>query len=804
MVKIEIDGKAINADDGAMVIEAADAAGVFIPRFCYHKKLSVAANCRMCLIEVEKARKPLPACATPVTDGMKIKTKSKNAVSAQKGVMEFLLINHPLDCPICDQGGECELQDIAMGYGNDVSRFTELKRVVPDKNIGPLISTEMTRCIHCTRCVRFGEEIAGIKELGATGRGEHMQIGTYIEQAVDSEMSGNVIDLCPVGALTSKPFRYTLRSWEMQQRESIAAHDCIGSNVAMHVHDKEVKRVVPIDNEDINETWLSDRDRFSYQGWNSDKRLLQPKIKENGEWKTVDWETALNKAFTGLNKVLNDSTDQVGFLASPNATTEELYLLQKFARSQGVNNIDHRLRQRDFASQDQLGTFRSLGQNIADLEKLDSALLIGSNVRKEQPIVGHRIRKAAIVGAKISFINTRKNEFRFPVLANIAVKPQAMIDELGKITAAAISLNKNAKLSDKTKKQISGLKPGENHTAIAQSLIDGEKATIILGPQAIHHINSSEIEALAFALSQIVNSTFGYLTDGANSSGASVAGALPHRVSGGSVADNPGKTANEMLENGLNAYVLLNVEPEFDTANPVQSLKSLNAAEFVVALSAYDNANQLTYADVILPISTSSETAGTFCNIAGEWQSFNGCAPPKGEARPAWKVVRVLANLFDADGFDYISIEDIYSELEAHINSANANIKTIEADFNSKNDDQLSLVGGTATYCEDVVLRHAPALQATSDAMTDCKARMSPATASSFGLSDGDIVELEVDGNKASTELIVDPLVCDNCVYLPSGSAVSSQLPAIGATVSVKKITESKQNAENTARVSNA
>ena len=412
MVKIEIDGKQIQAGDGDMVIEAADAAGVYIPRFCYHKKLSIAANCRMCLVEVEKARKPLPACSTPVTDGMKVYTKSKNALSAQKGVMEFLLINHPLDCPICDQGGECELQDIAVGYGNDVSRYSERKRVVADKNLGPLIATDMTRCIHCTRCVRFGDEIAGVKELGATGRGEHMQIGTYIQHAVESEVSGNVIDLCPVGALTSKPFRFKARAWEMQQRDSIAAHDCLGSNIHLHVKGSDILRVAPKDNEQVNETWISDRDRFSYEGYFSDERAKHPMIKENGAWKQVDWQTALEKAFTGINKALNDSVEKVGFLGSPNSTSEELYLMQKLARSQGVNNIDHRLRQQDFSIQDQYPTYRSLGMKLSELGELNAALFVGSNVRKEQPIAGLKIRKAALNGAKISFVNSKSHEYR--------------------------------------------------------------------------------------------------------------------------------------------------------------------------------------------------------------------------------------------------------------------------------------------------------------------------------------------------------------------------------------------------------
>ncbi len=644
MVKIEIDDQVIEASDGAMVIEAADEAGIYIPRFCYHKKLSIAANCRMCLVSVEKARKPLPACSTPVTDGMKISTKSKTAVSAQKGVMEFLLINHPLDCPICDQAGECELQDVAVGYGKDISRYSEIKRVVVDKNIGPLISTEMTRCIHCTRCVRFGEEIAGIKELGVTGRGEHMMIGTYIEHAMESEMSGNVIDLCPVGALTSKPFRFSVRAWEMQQRDTVAFHDCVGSNLHTHALQGEIKRIAPQENEDINETWISDRDRFSYQGLNSEDRLTRPMIKENGEWQTTDWETALNKTFSGLNQALNNSIDSVGFLSTASATTEEQYLFQKLARSQGINNIDFRLRQQDFSTQDQQASFSSLGQNIAELDVLNSVLLVGSNVRKEQPIIGHRLRKAALQGAQVSFINTASNNFRFPVLGNISATPAGMVSELSAVLAAASKLNKSVKLSG-TVKKAAKIKATEKHVSIAKSLIEGKNSAILLGSQSINNAYASSLEVLASALAKVTGAKLGYLTDGANHAGASIVGALPHRVTGGGKAKKPGLNASQMLANGLDAYVLLGVEPEFDTADPKQSVASLKKAKFVVSLSAFSSDSINEYADVILPIAASVETAGTFVNVAGSWQSFNGCVPPKGEARPAWKVLRVLGNL---------------------------------------------------------------------------------------------------------------------------------------------------------------
>jgi len=802
MVKIEIDGKQIEARDGDMVIEAADAAGVYIPRFCYHKKLSIAANCRMCLVEVEKARKPLPACATPVTDGMKVTTKSKNALAAQKGVMEFLLINHPLDCPICDQGGECELQDVAIGYGSDVSRYSERKRVVADKNLGSLISTEMTRCIHCTRCVRFGDEIAGIKELGATGRGEHMQIGTYIEHAVESEVSGNVIDLCPVGALTSKPFRFSARAWEMQQRDGIAAHDCLGSNIHAHVKGGKIKRVAPMDNEQINETWISDRDRFSYEGYESADRAAFPMVKENGSWKQVDWQTALDKAFSGINKALNDSVDNVGFLGSPNSTSEELYLMQKLARSQGVNNIDHRLRQQDFSIQDQYPAYRSLGQKLSDLDSLNAALFVGSNVRKEQPIAGLKIRKAALAGGKISFINSKVNEFRFPVTANIAVSPTDTVSQLASVLAAV----KGAKVDNAAVKNlIAKAKPSVEHKAIAESLTEGESSTIILGSDAINSPNASEIEVLASALAAATNSKLGYLTDGANSSGASIVGALPHRTVTGN-SDKTGLTASQMFDSQLGAYVLMNIEPEFDCANPVKSIEALKSADCVVSLTPYITDSIKSYADVILPVATSVETAGTYVNVAGDWQSFNGIAPPVGEARPAWKVLRVFGNLFEANGFDYISVEDILEEIETQTKTLDTELKpytlsTIEAAGSS---DGLIRVGGVAVHGSDNVVRRATALQETKDAIADQFISLSEATAKSFNVENGDKVVVQQGDERVTGTVRIDKGLAERCVSIPSGTPLSAQLGAQAASVIIEKSATAEQNNEEIVRASNA
>lgn len=802
MVKIEIDGKEIDARDGDMVIEAADAAGIYIPRFCYHKKLSVAANCRMCLVEVEKARKPLPACATPVTDGMKVSTKSKNALSAQKGVMEFLLINHPLDCPICDQGGECELQDVAMGYGRDVSRFSETKRVVFDKYIGPLISTDMTRCIHCTRCVRFGEEIAGIKELGATGRGEHMSIGTYIEKSIDSELSGNVIDLCPVGALTSKPFRYSARSWEMQQRDSIAAHDCVGSNTFTHVRQGKMMRVVPRDNEAINETWISDRDRFSYQGIESADRLTQPLVKENGQWQTVSWEEALDKAFSAINKTLNEAdAQQVGVLASPNSTTEEHYLLQKLARSQGINNLDHRLRQIDFTSQQQQASYLSLGMDIEALEKLNAGLFVGANIRKDQPIIGHRIRKAALRGAAISFVNTIAQKVLFDTKANIAASPEGMIAELSGILKAALQLNSSAKVSSHAKQLADAAKVSEEHKDVAQSLNDGDKSGVFIGTQAMLNPAMSGIETLVSAIAIATNSQLGYITDGANASGASLAGMLPHRLSGGKTADNQGLNSQEMLTTGLNTYVLLNIEPDYDFANALDAKKAFSNADNVIALSAFDSESLRECATIILPIASYAETAGTLINIAGTKQSFNGCIPPKGEARPAWKVIRVLANLFEAPGFEYLSVEDILDEIDTHLGEISLSVNSIDTDINKPQSGGLVCVPSIATYGGDAVQRRAPALQATKDGRRDQMASMNSATAKTAGLAQGDGVVITQGDNELVTSVNIDDSVADNCVVVPLGTDNGAKINVLNSAIKLSKA--ESQNLEEM-RASNA
>ncbi|MCK4863991.1 MAG: NADH-quinone oxidoreductase subunit G [Gammaproteobacteria bacterium] len=768
MANIEINGKPLQVTDGAMVIEAADSAGITIPRFCYHKKLSVAANCRMCLVEIEKVAKPVPACATPVTDGMKIFTKSTMALEAQQSVMEFLLINHPLDCPICDQGGECDLQDIAVGFGQDISRYHEPKRVVADRDIGPLIATEMTRCIHCTRCVRFGQEIAGIMELGATGRGENMRIGTYVERTVASEMSGNIIDLCPVGALTSKPYRYTGRPWENDQTKSIASHDCLGSNIQIETRRNKVMRVLPEDNESINEMWLTDRDRFSYLGLKHEDRLQSPMIKQGNDWKKTDWQTALNYAYEGLKTVINkDGVENIGALVSPSATVEEMYLTQKLMRAIGSNNIDHRLRQADFSDQDIAPQFPALGQSLNDLENNDAVLLIGSWIRKDQPIAAHRIRKASLNGAKIMSVNPVDYDFNFAIEEKVITSPAEMVNSLAAITKALLSLT-GSSAAEGLDALLSNIKANDVHIEIAKHLHSAEKATVILGTQAMLQPQLADLRALSNIIAELSGATMSTLSDGANAAGAYLTGVLPNRLCGGEPSN--GKTANEMFSKGLNAFVLLDVEPEFDTANPSVAMKAVNDADFVISMTPYVTEEMKAYADVLLPVSPSSETSGTYVNAEGTWQSFTGAVTPLAETRPAWKVLRVLGNIFELDGFDYITSEDVRDEAKDQAAAIDATNKmqwrcpkTL-----AKEAENIQRIGVLPIYAVDSVVRRSDALQQTEDAIPACVI-INAETAKQNNIQDEDDVVVIQNKAKIKLRVYIEDSIPDNCVVIPQG-----------------------------------
>ncbi|MGI9235139.1 MAG: NADH-quinone oxidoreductase subunit NuoG [Woeseiaceae bacterium] len=710
ILTIEVDGKPVEARKGQMIIEVTDAVGAYVPRFCYHEKLSVAANCRMCLIEVEKAPKPIPACATPVTDGMKVFTKSPRAISAQKATMEFLLINHPLDCPICDQGGECELQDLAMGYGRDVSRYNDRKRVVQDKDIGPLVSTDMTRCIHCTRCVRFGEEITGKPQLGTTGRGEDVEISTYVEQSVDHEMSANIIDLCPVGALNNKPYRYSARSWEMVQRPTVSPHDCVGSNLYAHVLRGTVKRIVPRVNEAINETWLSDRDRFSYEAIYSDQRLTSPRLKENGVWRDIGWEDALAAAADVLKQA---DAEKIGLIASPAVTVEEGHLLAQLADHLGTSNIDHRISRRDVSDQDDDPIYPSLGCTIADIESQGAILVAGSNVRAEAPIIAHRLRKAALAGADISFVNSTEFEYYFDIANHLT--GEGLVQSLAGIAVAASG---RKSLPDTVAEICDGVKASKEHRAIASSLRKAEGGLVLLGNIAGRHAAYTAVRALASCIADFTGATFGGLSEGPNTAGAHLAGVLPHRTQGGENRESVGLDVAAMLSESMDALVIVNVEPEVDIHATSDAVGKISGQQYVVALTPFVSDGLLESADLLLPTGTFAETSGTYVNIEGNWQSFSGIASPVGESRPTWKVLRVLANLVDAPGFEYVTSEEVrqeFAEQLGEVSTSNAyegsgTIAKPSGDDLSANDIDVPL------YSIDAMVRRAFALQQTDEA----------------------------------------------------------------------------------------
>jgi NADH-quinone oxidoreductase subunit G len=785
LIKMRINEVEVEVSPGSMIIEAADQAGIEIPRFCYHKKLSVAANCRMCMVEVEKAPKPLPACATPVAEGMHVFTESDIAKDAQKGTMEFLLINHPLDCPICDQGGECELQDVAVEYGSDVSRFSEEKRIVPDPNLGPLISTDMNRCIHCTRCVRFGEEIAGLRELGATGRGEFVKIGTFIEKSVDSELSGNVIDLCPVGALTAKPSRFKFRPWELVQRDGIAAHDCIGSNIAFHINKGKIARVVPRDNEVINECWLSDRDRFSYQGLYSEDRVTTPMIKEDGEWNQVDWETALRAVNDRLKSI---GGDNVGALISPNSTLEEMYLAQKYLRALGVSSIDHRLRHSDFNVEEDAPLFPWLGVSVEDLENQDAVLIVGADVRRDQPIAGLRLRKAALNGAEMMAINPRDYDFQFDLNEQVLVNPEEMITIFGAVASQVLKIKK-AKIPGSLKGILKGLKSTKATENIAKALLKTDNTLILLGSYAIHHPAASVLSALATVIAENSSVRLGYLPQGANAAGAWLMGVLPHRGVAGSDVELVGKHAHSMLEEGRKAYVLMGMEPEFDLADPALAQAALAQAECVISLSPYANECMLERADIILPVGSFAETAGTYVNAEGRWQGFLPAIDSLGESKPAWKVLRMLGTLAELEGFDFVTDAEVRDEIKTLFTEQEAfsNLSRIRTNLTmpEKRGDGFVRISDTVIYAVDAIVRRASALQRTQAARD--VVYMNSADAKEKGIEDGGDIALSQSNGKVNVTLVIDNSIPNHCVLVPMGTESSAKLGASFGAIELAK-----------------
>jgi NADH-quinone oxidoreductase subunit G len=779
MVEIEIDGKKVEVQEGSMVMDAANKLGTYIPHFCYHKKLSIAANCRMCLVEVEKAPKPLPACATPVTAGMVVRSSSEKAVKAQKGVMEFLLINHPLDCPICDQGGECQLQDLAVGYGPSSSRYEEEKRVVVPKDAGPLISMrEMARCIHCTRCVRFGQEIAGQMEFGMLNRGEHSEITTFVDKTVTSELSGNMIDLCPVGALTSKPFRYSARTWELSRRKSVSPHDSLGSNLIVQVKGSKVMRVLPLENEAINECWLSDRDRFSYEGLNSEDRLTTPMIKQGGEWQQTDWQTALEYVAHGLQNIRHEhGADAIAALAAPYSTLEELSLLQKLVRGLGSENIDFRLRQSNFELDGKVTPW--LGMSIAEFGQLKRIFVIGSFLRKDHPLLTARLRHAVKRGAKISVLNATDDDLLMPIANKLVAAPSDWLVALNGVVAA-VGQAKNIPLPA----GFDAIEPSAEAKQIAASLMSGEPRAVLLGNAVAQHPSAAKLHAAAQWLAQNTDAKFGYLTEAANSVGGYIANAVPGK----------GANALQAFAQARKAYMLLHAEPELDTFNPQAARAALESAEMVVVMSPYKHG--MDYADVLLPVAPFSETSGTFINGEGRAQSFNASVRVLGETRPAWKVLRVLGNLLDLSGFDYETSETIRDEvlgssrddggrvLERLSNFADLSLQPASDERSASG--QLERIADVPIYFSDAIVRRASALQDTVDAQCP-RAGLPTALAERLAVRTGDLVKVMQGQGTAILAAEVDDALPANVVRIPAAHASTAMLGAMFGAISVEK-----------------
>ena len=776
-VTIEIDGREFQATPGSMIIEVTDEADIYIPRFCYHEKLSVAANCRMCLVEVERAPKPLPACATPVMDGMKVKTASKIAVGAQKDTLEFLLINHPLDCPICDQGGECPLQDQAVGYGGHLSRFHEKKRVVADHNIGPLIETEMTRCIHCTRCVRFGEEVAGVMELGITGRGEHLKIDTFFDTAVDSEVSGNVIDLCPVGALTSKPYRFTARSWELISHNAISPHDCVGANIDIQTLRNEVKRVLPRVNEQVNECWISDRDRYSYESLEHENRLELPMVRTEDGMVVTSWQDALNAVVQGLSEVIDrHDASAVGALVSPTSTFEEFYLAQKLLRAMGNSNIDHRLRQIDFSTDDDAPLYPGISIPIEKISEMDAITLVGSNIRKEQPLLGLRVRKAALGGANVDAINPMAWDFNFPLGADVVVSPNVLPYTLARVLAAVCKV-RDAKFPTDVSSDFRGngaeFAENEKCEQIANHLCEaGERAVLILGQSAISHPMYSCVERLVWHIAQISGASVSILPP-ANSVAGWVAGCLPHRHENGQRDDEQGMNARQMVYNPRPAYLLFNVEPSVDMSDGLHAEQAMVSAEFVVSFQSF--AEIPDYVDVALPLAAFTENSGTFINCEGRIQKSTAAVTPFGESRPGWKILRVLGNLMGAEGFGYVSTEEIMDEAsppdgmcEHSLTIDSGKVPCLKKG-DGKEDGRFELVSDPLIYGVDSIVRRANALQNTTDAQFS-GIGLHPSDMATLELNSGDSVTLRSDLHTLHAVAVTDKRVVPGCAYLPAGT----------------------------------
>ena len=774
MVEIELDGKAVEVPQGSMVMHAANKLGTYIPHFCYHKKLSIAANCRMCLVEVEKAPKALPACATPVTQGMKVFTHSAKAVEAQRSVMEFLLINHPLDCPICDQGGECQLQDLSVGYGKSTSRYSEDKRVVFHKNVGPLISMEeMTRCIHCTRCVRFGQEVSGIMELGMVNRGEHSEITTFSGQTIDSELSGNMIDICPVGALTSKPFRYAARTWELGRKRSLSPHDSLGTNTTVQTKANRVMRVVALENEAINECWISDRDRFAYEGVNSAERLTVPMVKQEGKWLETDWESALEYVTRSLKTITADhGADALAAIAHPISSVEELHLLQKVVRAMGSDRVETRLRQTDVRGS---ATAPWLGMPIANLSQLDRAFVIGSFLRKEQPLIAARLRTATKRGLQISRMDAGGDDWLMPSLG-IAAAPSRWTAVLTEVASAIAKAN-----ASQLPAGIQGGAISKEAQAIADSLLSGSNKALFLGSAAIAHPHASNLHVLAQFIADQTGATFGFLPVGGNAVAAPLLQAVQQK---------PNSGIDSVLDGSARAVLLLNVEPLSDLSNPEQSRTALSKADTVIALSAFASSELLELADVLLPITPFTESVGSFINAAGTVQTIQPSVRPLADARPAWKVLRAMGSLLGLNGFLLNTPEEVCGEALA---------KPIAERLNNRFTAALSLtqeqvvnglerVTDLPIYGVDAILRRAPALQLTRDAKNAHRLGFNAKTFAELNLKEGDLVTITQGGNTVQMPAMLESQLAAGCVRMSASTPASAELGAMFGPITVSRV----------------
>lgn len=791
LLNLEIDGKPTQIEAGKTVMEAAKQLGIKIPHFCYHKKLSIAANCRMCLVQVEKAPKPLPACATPVSEGMKVSTHSEFAIKAQKAVMEFLLINHPLDCPICDQGGECKLQDVSMGYGGGASRYEEPKRVVANKNIGPLIQTDMTRCILCTRCVRYGQEIAGVMELGVGGRGEHSEILAFMDLTVDSEVSGNAIDLCPVGALTSKPFRYAARSWELQRHPGISPHDGLGTHIDVQVkQNTEVLRVLPRAEESINECWISDRDRFSYQALHSADRLLEPKIKRDGKWETVDWTTALQYTVDGLEKIkATHGTDALGALISPQLTLEEGFLLQKLMRSMGSPHIDHRIRQADFTLDVHHQGSPWMGVSVEHWSRLSSVLMIGCRLRSEQPLLSVRLRRNAKKGALVHLINPFLDDLAMPVAAQLVGLPSQLPNLLAQVLIV-VAKEKGVALSEQWERWL-GAEISPLARSTAQSLLNKEQGSVVLGAVAQHHPEYAALYLMAQKLSELLGYSFGVLGEASNSVGMSLVGAVPFAGPLGSPVV-AGHHARELFRQPKHAYVMMGIEPDQDCNYPQEALDSLKKADLVVSIQSFEGQAQ-EWATVLLPLAPFTEMAGSYVSMEGRYQQFNGIVNPKGSARPGWKILRVLGHLLGLEGFDFETIEEVRNILSPDLRNAFTSQLSNEVSANAwcvpreQQGTGLERLGEVPIYRADGYVRRAAALQSTC-LEKGLKAWMNQTQMIKLGLQINDRARFSQ--NHEALELMVDQddRLLTGCVAIPMGYFETAVLGASLGAVLVEKV----------------